>query len=101
MIPTRRRGVGGRSIVRDPSAKRVFLPAKLSGPGLFLWKLRFHLSINEHESVTPQLLRVDSAAWPKQSKARRFVVQLLPLTAKNPNATVARIYVEVRKTRLP
>lgn len=25
----------------------------------------------------------------------------LPLTAKNPNVTVARIYVELRKTRFP
>src|SRR5206468_6178259 len=63
-------GVGGRPVVRDPSAKRVLLTAKLSGLGLFLWKLRFHLSINEHGCITPQLVRVDA---PPHRKSRAVV----------------------------
>jgi hypothetical protein len=31
----------------------------------------------------------------------RALCDALPLTAKNPNATVARIYVEVRKIQVP
>ncbi|KAF5406524.1 MAG: hypothetical protein Udaeo2_34180 [Candidatus Udaeobacter sp.] len=69
MIPARRGGVGGRSVVRDPSAKRVLLPEKLAGLGLFLWKLRFHLTTNEYECITPQLVCVDSPFAPNQAKA--------------------------------
>jgi hypothetical protein len=32
---------------------------------------------------------------------RALLLMPLPLTAKNPNVTVARIYVEVRKMRFP
>jgi hypothetical protein len=35
------------------------------------------------------------------ARRSRASVVPLPLTAKNPNATVARIYVEVRKMRFP
>src|SRR5437773_4057509 len=46
MITTSDCRVRCRFIVRDPFAKRVFLPLKFSGVRLLSWKLWFHLSLS-------------------------------------------------------